>query len=63
MTRDVVRVFENTPLVEVAALLESKRIKRVPVMGDGKILGIVSRSDFVRALVSAADSPPPNCAG
>jgi CBS domain-containing protein len=57
MTPDVVRVFENTPLVEVAALLELKRIKRVPVMGDGKILGIVSRKDFVRALVGAADAP------
>lgn len=55
MTRDVVRVFENTPLVEVASLLEMKRIKRVPVLGYGKIIGIVSRADFLRALVSAAD--------
>ena len=55
MTRDVIRVFENTPLAEIAALLESKRIKRVPVMGDGKMRGIVSRADLLRALVRTAD--------
>jgi CBS domain-containing protein len=54
MSRDVVRVFEDTPLVRVAALLELKRIKRVPVMGNDKVVGIVSRSDFLRALVNAA---------
>jgi len=59
MTRDVVRVFENTPLVEVAALLELKRIKRVPVMGNDEVVGIVSRADFLRALVSACDSAAP----
>jgi CBS domain-containing protein len=52
MSRDVVRVFENTPLAEVAALLELKRIKRVPVMRNGEMMGIVSRADFLRALVS-----------
>ncbi len=56
MSRDVIRVFENTPLVEVAALLELKRIKRVLVMGNDEIVGIVSRTDFLRALVSACDS-------
>ena len=50
-------MFENTPLVEVAALLELKRIKRVPVMGNDKVVGIVSRADFLRALVSAAGAP------
>lgn len=54
MTRDVVRVFEETPLARVAALLELKRIKRVPVMRDGKIVGVVSRADLLRALVDTA---------
>jgi len=58
MTPDVVRVFEDTPLVEVAALLELKRIKWVLVMCDDEIIGIVSRADFLRALVSAADAHP-----
>lgn len=62
MSRDVVRVFENTPLTEAAGLLELKRIKRVPVMRNGKMIGIVSRADFLRALVSQAHSPAPQSA-
>ena len=54
MTRDVVRVSEDTPLARVAALLDLKKIKRVPVMRHGKIVGIVSRADLLRALVRAA---------
>jgi hypothetical protein len=50
MTRDVVTVTEDTNLADVATLLEIHRIKRVPVMCDGKIVGIVSRSNLVRAL-------------
>jgi CBS domain len=57
MTRDVVTVTEETDLGEVATLLETHRIKRVPVMRDGKIVGIVSRSNLVRAL-GAALAPP-----
>jgi CBS domain-containing protein len=56
MTRDVVRVFEDTPLARVAALLDLKQIKRMPVMRGGKIVGIVSRADLLRALVSAPSS-------
>jgi CBS domain-containing protein len=56
MTRDVVRVAEDTPLARVAALLDLKKIKRVPVMRDGKIVGIVSRTDLLRALVRRADA-------
>jgi CBS domain-containing protein len=54
MTRDVVSVFETTPLADVATLLETKRIKRVPVLRAGKLVGIVSRANLVRALAAAA---------
>jgi CBS domain-containing protein len=50
MTRDVVAVAEDADLADVARLLETKRIKRVPVLRDGKIVGIVSRANLVRAL-------------
>ncbi|MBV9014059.1 MAG: CBS domain-containing protein [Alphaproteobacteria bacterium] len=50
MTRDVVTVNEDTDLGDVAALLETKRIKRVPVVRDGKIVGIISRANIVRAV-------------
>ena len=56
MTRDVVTVADDTDLSEIARLLETNRIKRVPVLHDGKIVGIVSRSNLVRAL-SASKTP------
>ena len=52
MTVDVVTVAEDTPLSEVAELLERHRIKRVPVVDNGKMAGLVSRADLVRALAS-----------
>lgn len=50
MTRDVISVTDTTELADVATLLETKRIKRVPVLRDGKLVGIVSRANLVRAL-------------
>ncbi|KUY55185.1 CBS domain-containing protein [Burkholderia sp. RF2-non_BP3] len=52
MSVDVVTVHEDTPLSEVADLLERYRIKRVPVVKDDKVTGLVSRADLVRALAS-----------
>jgi CBS domain-containing protein len=50
MTRDVATVTEDADLADVAALLEAKRVKRVPVMRDGKVVGIISRANIVRAV-------------
>ena len=58
MTRDVVTVTEETDLAEAATLLETHRIKRVPVIRDGNIVGIVSRSNLVRALGAARGGAP-----
>lgn len=52
MTRDVVTVTPGTPLQEIANLLERHGIKRVPVMDDGRLVGIVSRANLVQALAS-----------
>jgi CBS domain-containing protein len=57
MTRDVVAVAEDADLADVAKLLETNRIKRVPVMRDGKIVGIVSRANLVRALGAIPAAP------
>jgi CBS domain-containing protein len=54
MTDGVISVSEETPLSEIAALFERKRIKRVPVVKSGKLVGIVSRSNLIQALASAA---------
>ena len=45
-------VCEDTSLEEIAAVLTEKKIKRVPVVREGKLVGIVSRADLVRALAS-----------
>ena len=50
MTREVISVSDTTELADIATLLETKRIKRVPVLRDGKLVGIVSRANLVRAL-------------
>lgn len=50
MTPKVITVGRDTPLMEVADLMERWRIKRVPVVEDGRLVGIVSRLDLVRAL-------------
>ena len=50
MTRDVVSVTPNMPIAEIATLLEKRGIKRMPVLQDGKLVGIVSRSNLVQAL-------------
>ena len=53
MTREVISVSDTTDLADIANLLETKRIKRVPVLTDGKLVGIVSRANLVRALAAA----------
>jgi CBS-domain-containing membrane protein len=50
MTRNVVSVNEETPVNEIAALLERNLIKRVPVLRDGKLVGIVSRANLLHGL-------------
>lgn len=52
MTRDVVTVSPDTPLGAIARLLEEKHIKRVPVVENGRLVGIVSRADLLRALAT-----------
>jgi CBS-domain-containing membrane protein len=57
MTREVITVTDTTELADVAMLLEIKRIKRVPVLCDGKLVGIVSRANLVRALAATKSNP------
>jgi CBS domain-containing protein len=57
MTRDVLAVTEETAVADIAVLLETNRIKRVPVLRDGKLVGIVSRANLVRALAMTITQP------
>jgi len=57
MTRDVISVTDTTSVADIAVLLETNRIKRVPVVRDGKLAGIVSRANLVRALAMTINAP------
>jgi CBS domain-containing protein len=52
MTREVVTAAPDAPLSAIANLLEKNAIKRVPIVKDGKVVGIVSRANLVQALAS-----------
>lgn len=59
MTRRVATVGANAPLWEIAELLETHRVKRLPVVAGERVVGIVSRSDLVKALAAAAPPAAP----
>lgn len=59
MTGKVVSVSEETSLEEIADLLERHRIKRVPVLRDGRVVGIVSRADLLHGLIARQATPKP----
>jgi CBS domain-containing protein len=61
MTANPVSVTEETPLEDVVSLMEKRRIKRIPVVRAGKVVGIVSRANLLHALARlAAETKPSN---
>jgi CBS domain len=48
---------EDMTLAEIAAILEHNRIKRVPIVRDGELVGIVSRSNLVQAMATNGGAP------
>jgi CBS domain-containing protein len=52
MTRDIVSTPPDTSVAEIATLLERHRIKRVPIVRNGKVVGIVSRANLIQALAT-----------
>jgi CBS domain-containing protein len=58
MTEHVRSVSEDTDLEDIVELMERNRIKRVPVLRAGKVVGIVTRSNLMRAMVSMARTMP-----
>jgi len=51
-TRDVITATADTPLHEIAVLLEKNSIKRVPIVKNGQLVGIVSRANLIQAVAS-----------
>lgn len=66
MTEDVVSVTPRDSLPEVVQLMERRHVKRLPVIEAGRLVGIVSRADLVRALLQNLAQPsgePPEMPG
>jgi CBS domain-containing protein len=53
MTRKVITASPETPLHEVATLMEKNAIKRVPILENGQLVGIVSRANLIQAVATA----------
>jgi len=53
MTKNVITAIPDAPLHEIAALLEKNSIKRVPIVENGQLVGIISRANLIQALASA----------
>jgi len=52
MKREVISVTEEIPVADIVDLLMQRHIKRVPVLREGKVVGIVSRADIIRTIGS-----------
>jgi CBS domain-containing protein len=57
MTRETLCIAEDTPLSMIARMMEQGQVKRLPVLKDGKVIGIVSRRDVLRPLTSMVGDP------
>jgi CBS domain-containing protein len=53
MTREVITVDINDPISRIADLCIVHRVRRVPVMQDGRLIGVIARRDVMRALVES----------
>ena len=53
MTRSLIAVSPDFPIESAALILDQHRIRRVPVVADGQLLGILSRGDLIKALAKA----------
>ena len=58
MSRFVVSVSPQANLAEVAEILDTHRIRQVPVMDGGKLVGMISRADLVRKLAEVKTGAP-----
>ena len=58
MTSEVIAVTPTASLAEIATTLERHRIKRTPVVHDGRLVGIVTRSNLLQALATSDVSKP-----
>jgi CBS domain-containing protein len=53
MTREIISAKPETSVSDIAALLVRHRVKRLPIVQDGKIVGIVSRANLIQAFAGS----------
>lgn len=53
MTTNVLVVEEDTPVSEIVSIMQNKRINRVPVVRNGKLVGIITRNDILKSMVKS----------
>lgn len=63
MSREVAIVAEDAPLGEIVAIMEARHIRRVPVLRNGMVVGIISRRDLLHAFVVGAKESAPSSPG
>jgi CBS domain-containing protein len=57
MTREIILAQPETPVSDIATLVVHHRIKRVPIVQNGKIVGLVSRANLIQALAGLTTKP------
>lgn len=57
MSHEVISVSPDAPLADIVALMERRRVKRIPVIDNDALVGVVSRVDLLAALARALDVP------
>lgn len=58
MTQNPVAIAEDTPLEQIVAIMQRRSVKRLPVLREGKVVGMVTRADFLPAIANLAREVP-----
>ncbi|MEM7821510.1 MAG: CBS domain-containing protein [Candidatus Aenigmatarchaeota archaeon] len=61
MSRDVISISPEKSIFDAASLMEKKDVNRLPVIEDGRLVGIVTRADLIRALISEEKNEKSKC--
>lgn len=56
-THDVISVTEATPMDEIATIMSERKVHTLPVLRDGKIVGVLNQHDFIKGVANEAGKP------